>query len=139
LEGSEGLFCCEDPEAFRTFGARDGKIARLRANQAGLVAVYIGNNRDKRNLFRDIQGKAYWAITVDLAERLLSGGLVWLESFEEAPFLEWLARRCKAEKLKGRLKYYRLKDGELAADMGRQLQRIRFLSASGSTKTPLGW
>jgi hypothetical protein len=130
VAADEVVYACEDPEPLRMFGARDGGVARRRANEKGLVAVFAGLNRDKVNLFRDVQRYSFWAVPAELAERLVYGLEVQPQNYAEMDFLEWLVRRGKAEKrAAGRTATYRLKDEEVAKDMFRQLLRIKAYGA----------
>ena len=119
---------CEEPEALQRFGASDGKTARAVANAKGLVAVYAGRNRDKCSLFRDVQRCWFWAIPADLAERLASSHLIKPSNSREKAFLESLSRRGKAVvHISKRGVRYQLADKETAADIKKQLQRIKLI------------
>jgi len=123
-------FDCEEPEAFHRFGASDGKTARAIANMKGLVAVYSGRNRDKHNLFRDIQQHWFWAIPADFADRLARTCPIKPKNNREKAFLESLSgnRRIKTTIcISKRCIRYQLTDKETINDIRKQLQRIKLI------------
>ena len=128
-------FDCEEPEAFRRFGASDGKTARLTANAKGLVAVYTGKNRDKCNLFRDIQRHWFWAIPADLADRLARTCPIKPQNNRERAFLESLSinRRIKTTiHISKRCIRYQLTDKKTIEDIKKQLQRIQHIKEAAA-------
>jgi hypothetical protein len=82
-------FNCEEHEAFRWFGASDGKTATLIANAKGLV--YSDHGSDKYNLFRDVQKCWFWAIPADFTDRLTRTRRIKPETTEKEPSLNRLA------------------------------------------------
>jgi len=123
----------EEPEAFRRFGASDGKTARLIANMKGLVAVYSGRNRDKYSLFRDVQQHWFWAIPADFADRLARTCPIKPKNNRERAFLEWLNGNPRIKTticISKRYTRYQLADKETIEDIKEQLRRIELMRAA---------
>ena len=111
---------CEDPQPFRIFNSSDGLAARMRANEKGLVAVFIRKSRWSLNC----ETYDFLAIPSGLAERMASGCLLDPEDRQVRKVL--LALRGKMTKHVGRKERFQLTDAETRRDIERQLRRISF-------------
>ena len=112
-----------EPITFSYFTADNGGDARRAANARGLVALFCGAAK------WSLEGGKYeyFAITEELAERILSGGRITAD--EKRMLARWIqSGELEVSERNGEF-YVKVKDKRLAADLKQQLESIRMTRA----------